>query len=70
MGFYYSTMIVGALPLILQIALNDTHGNDRDAVESDIADNLYSRFVYIVTTVSRINLETSEIIYYRTTNII
>lgn len=63
-------MIVGALPLILQIALNDTHGNDRDAVESDIADNLYSRFVYIVTTVSRINLETSEIIYYRTTNII
>lgn len=45
-------MIVGALPLVLQIALNDTHGNDRNAVESDIADNLYSRFVYIVTSVS------------------
>jgi len=53
MGFYYSIMIVGALPLILQIALNDTHGNDRDAIESDIADNLYSRFVYIVTSVSK-----------------
>lgn len=52
MGFYYTTMIVGALPLVLQIALNDTHGNDRNAVESDIADNLYSRFVYIVTSVS------------------
>lgn len=54
MGFYYSIMIVGALPLILQIALNDTHGNDRDSIESDIADNLYSRFVYIVTSVSKI----------------
>ncbi|KAL4143680.1 hypothetical protein QTP88_005985 [Uroleucon formosanum] len=51
MGFYYSIMIVGALPLILQIALNDTHGNDRDSIESDIADNLYSRFVYIVTSI-------------------
>lgn len=54
MGFYYSIMIVGALPLILQIALNDTHGNDRDSIESDIADNLYSRFLYIVTSVSTI----------------
>lgn len=45
-------MIVGALPLILYIALNDTHGNDRDAVESDIADHLYGRFVYIITSVS------------------
>lgn len=45
-------MIIGALPLVLQIALNDTHGNDRDAIESDIADHLYSRFVYIVTSVS------------------
>jgi len=54
MGFYYSIMIVGALPLILQIALSDTHGNDRDSIESDIADNLYSRFVYIVTSVSKI----------------
>lgn len=62
-------MIVGALPLILQIALNDTHGNDRDAIESDIADNLYSRFVYIVTTVSRINLETPKKMYNCTTNI-
>lgn len=52
MGFYYSTMIVGALPLVLQIALNNTHGNDRDAIESDIADNLYGRFVYILTSVS------------------
>ncbi|XP_015379710.1 PREDICTED: ATP-binding cassette sub-family G member 8 [Diuraphis noxia] len=51
MGFYYSIMIVGALPLILHIALNDTHGNDRDSIESDIADNLYSRFVYIVTSI-------------------
>lgn len=56
MGFYYSIMIVGALPLVLHIALNDTHGNDREAIESDIADNLYSRFVYIVTTVSSIYL--------------
>lgn len=54
LGFYYSTMIIGALPLILQIALTDTHGNDRDAVESDIADSLYSRVVYIVTSVSQI----------------
>lgn len=45
-------MIIGALPLILQIALNDSHGNDRNAIESDIADNLYGRFVYIVTSVS------------------
>lgn len=52
LGFYYSTMIIGALPLILQIALSDTHGNNRDAVESDIADNLYGRIVYIVTSVS------------------
>ncbi|XP_050435863.1 ATP-binding cassette sub-family G member 8 [Adelges cooleyi] len=51
LGFYYSTMIVGALPLVLQIALNDTHGSDRNAVESDIADNLYGRFVYIVTSI-------------------
>lgn len=57
MGFYYTTMIVGALPLVLQIALNDTHGNDRNAVESDIADNLYSRFVYIVTSVSLNNMK-------------
>jgi len=54
MGFYYSIMIIGALPLILHIALNDTHGNDRDSIESDVADNLYSRFVYIVTSVSLI----------------
>lgn len=60
MGFYYTTMIVGALPLILQIALNDTHGNDRNAVESDIADNLYSRFVYIVTSVSLNNMKNFE----------
>lgn len=52
LGFYYSTMIIGALPLILQIALSDTHGDDRDAIESDIADNLYGRIVYIVTSVS------------------
>ncbi|XP_050533390.1 ATP-binding cassette sub-family G member 8 isoform X2 [Daktulosphaira vitifoliae] len=51
LGFYYSTMIIGALPLILHIALNDTHGSDRNAVESDISDNLYSRFVYIVTSI-------------------
>jgi len=47
-------MIVGALPLILQVALNNTHGNDRNAIECDIADNLYSRFVYIITAVNLI----------------
>lgn len=50
-------MVVGALPLVLQIALNDTHGNDRDSIESDISDNLYSRLVYIVTSVSSIYLQ-------------
>jgi len=64
MGFYYSVMIVGALPLVLHIALNDTHGNDRDAIESDIADNLYSRYVYIVTTVSSFYLHNSKIIMF------
>lgn len=63
MGFYYSIMVVGALPLILQIALNDTHGSDRDSIESDITDNLYSRLVYIVTSVSYIYLHILKVYF-------
>lgn len=51
-GFHYTVSHITSFPLLLLRSLARTHGNDRAAVESDIADKLYSSFIYIVIMVS------------------
>ncbi|XP_065214423.1 ATP-binding cassette sub-family G member 8 isoform X2 [Planococcus citri] len=47
-GFHYTIAHVASFPLLLLRSLARTHGSDRAAVESDIADKLYSSSVYII----------------------
>ncbi|KAK7603742.1 hypothetical protein V9T40_003741 [Parthenolecanium corni] len=47
-GYHYTVTHITSFPLLLLRSLARTHGSDRAAVESDIADNLYGSAVYII----------------------
>lgn len=50
-GYHYTVTHITSFPLLLLRSLARTHGSDRAAVESDIADNLYGSAVYIIIMV-------------------
>ncbi|KAG8278097.1 hypothetical protein J6590_028923 [Homalodisca vitripennis] len=47
LGYHYTMMCVVGAALLPLVAISRTHDTDRLAAESDIKDNLYSRFMYI-----------------------
>lgn len=50
-GFHYTVTHIASFPILLLRSLARTHGSDRAAVESDIADKLYSSSIYIIILV-------------------
>ncbi|XP_073973400.1 ATP-binding cassette sub-family G member 5 isoform X2 [Rhodnius prolixus] len=50
MGYHYTMLSVMSWPMILLLGLSKTHGHVRSTTESDIRQGLYSRLLYIVTS--------------------
>ncbi|XP_014243372.1 ABC transporter G family member 1 [Cimex lectularius] len=50
LGYHFTVLCVMSWPLVLILGLSRTHDKERQAVESDIHQGLYSRLLYIILT--------------------
>uniref|UniRef100_A0A146KVC2 ATP-binding cassette sub-family G member 8 n=3 Tax=Lygus hesperus TaxID=30085 RepID=A0A146KVC2_LYGHE len=50
LGYHFTILCVTSWPLAIVLGTSRTHGRERAATESDFSQGLYSRFVYIFTT--------------------